>query len=215
MSIRFNQKQLSAVEDKNKFSQNDNLSLEELREKREGLVGKMKELQADIAKFGFTKGQIYQAKDKLNQYEVVQRDKVVYEYNLIQVEVVDINKRIRRLVEKGDFFRDVVKECMPDRFYQQIVEECKKREAGEKPTKVGIDTDEIRFFKDRIEIKDGLLREYHDALLKAREAINKYVDLNYPEDHNEQIAFMRKFSEINTSIQQKNYYLTKRRIGGY
>lgn len=215
MGIRFNKKQLAATEDKSKFSHNDNLSLEELRDKKESIVGTLKELQGKIAEFEFTKGQIYQAKDKLNQYRVVQRDKIVYEYNLYQQEVIDINKRIRRFMEKGDFFRSVVAECLPERFFKAIIEECKRREDGEPPSKVGIDTDEIKMFKDRIELKDSILKEYHADLVRVREAINRYVDINYPEDHNEQIAFMRKFSEINTSVHQKNYYLTKRRIGGY
>lgn len=196
-------------------NQNENLNIEELRSKKESILGTLKDLQIKISKFGITGNRRNYSPHTINLNHAVKKEKYVQEFNELQKEVIDINKYIRIQSAKPDYLREVLKDCLPPVIYKAIKEECFRREHGEDPLKIGLDTETNKIYKDRIEIKDKLLKEYHDTLVKARSEISKFVDLNYPDEHNEQIKFMTKFSAVNTSIQQQSYYLIKRRIGGY
>jgi hypothetical protein len=196
-------------------NQNEKLTLEELKSKRESILGTLKDLQVKISKFGITGNRRNYSPHTINLNHAIQKEKYVQEFNELQKEVIDINKYIRLQASKPDYLRQVLKDCLPPTIHKALMQECQRREQGEAPLKIGLDTEVHKNYKDKIELMTKTLKEYHDTLIKARTEISNYIDLHYPEEHNAQIKFMRDYSAVNTSIQQKNYYLSKRRIVGY
>lgn len=195
--------------------QNEILSLDELQDKKMGITGKLKEIQAEISKIGLTQNRINHAPHTINKYTLLKREKLVCEYNELQSEVVNINKQIRKLSERPDFFRNVVKDSFPKDIYEQIIAECDKRSRGMESSKIKGNISEMGKYKEQFVIlKQELINQY-TALMMARREVTKYIELNCPTDIREKEFFLKNISSVNMSLPTIDYLQKKRRVTGF
>ncbi len=196
-------------------NQNKSLSLDQLMDKKSALTEKMKELQANISKYGITKNQMRYKPHTVNKYALVERDKLVFEYNNLQKEVIDINTNIRRVSERPDYFREVVKNSFPEEVYQEIISESKKRELGHAPSRIKCDVSEMSQYKNLFyQYKKELLDQY-ESLMAARRSMTKFIDDNCPVDLRAKEIFLKSVSPINMSLPTIDTLQKKRRVMGY
>lgn len=170
------------------------LTVDQLLEKKSALTARMEELKPKIASFGISANQVRFKPHTVNQFDKVKKDKLVSEYNDLTREVININREISKRNNAKDFFRAVVKECLPDEIYSQIIGECLNREKGQSPIKLNIDFIKFTGLESKLTELRKFLLNYNSKFITARQALTEHLQkINDP-------IKLRELSEVNKNI---------------
>lgn len=180
------------------MNQNEHLNLQELKEKRLTLAARKQELSLHIRQCGISKNAQRFVPHKLDKDMLNVKNKLVEEYNQIELAITDVNKYIHKLSRREDEFKDIVKTNFPSEIYESIIAECKRRDNGEPPQKVKFNFAGLQDSKLTIQKQKEKILQYFNIITDARERLNEYIEQNCPEKNKSE--FMAKIVKLNISL---------------
>ena len=180
--------------------------IKSLKDKKSELSGRKMNIIAELKLINIHNGIYRKAKAgliKIDERTLSRRETLIYELNKIELEIIDVNKRIvessRKIgASESDLWRSVVKEIFKGDQYKNICEEVDRRLNGETPVafkynfEKGIDAimqvdqykkmyldelekqQQIRIMLTKI-IEDGCKRFGDDQFMKVISPLNRLV----------------------------------------
>lgn len=131
-------------------------------------------------------------------------------YNKLELEIVKINSEIKSLVGDDDIFVQVVKEILPAKIIDTIIQECKNRRDGKQPQIVPIDFTRPTEYKTQISTLKSKLKEYYLIIENARQQLTTYISKNEPRNNKED--FLNGISSLNKSLPPTTVIIKDKRI---
>ena len=171
------------------------LTREQLIEKKEAFKTRYQELAVELSKLEISKNRHHYKRHTIDDVLIRRRDLLAKEFTELRDKITDINKLIKPLTPKEDYFKMVIKDSVSEAVYNDICKECENREKGGSAFKVKLSDNtgllkQVKGLNDALKAKDAII-------VAARAALNEYINDNM---NGNKADFLKSIDKLNKSL---------------